>query len=248
MILMKIAICDDDVKAIDFLKAKIEFQGNRDEVRTFFHAGEMTPEKMSGFDLIYLDVEMPGIDGMELADLLRARQEDACVSPYGSLPLIVFVSGYKEYMGRAFSVQAFDFLVKPVSDEVFRKSYVRAKKVIDHLCDKDVVLTIKSAGNTYSISASSIVYVESQNRKNIIHLNSKEAIEYYGAMNDLEKELDNRFFRIHKGYIVNMMYIQKYDRTSVSLLSGEMLLMSKYRYQDFAASYMNYLRWKEGKL
>ena len=47
---MKIAICDDDVKAIDFLKAKIEFQGNRDEVRTFFHAGEMTPEKMSGFE------------------------------------------------------------------------------------------------------------------------------------------------------------------------------------------------------
>ena len=136
----------------------------------------------------------------------------------------------------------------PVSDEVFRESYVRAKKVIDHLCAKDVVFTIKSAGNTYSISASSIVYVESQNRKNIIHLNSEEAIEYYGAMNDMEKELDNRFFRIHKGYIVNMMYIQKYNRASVNLSSGEILLMSKYRYQDFATSYMNYLRWKEGKL
>lgn len=245
---MKIAICDDDGKAIDFLKAKIECQGNRDEVRTFFHAGEMTPEKMRGFDLIYLDIEMPGMNGMELADLLRARQEDACVPPYGSLPLLVFVSGYKEYMGRAFSVQAFDFLVKPVSDEAFRKSYERARKAVGQLCEKDAVLTIKSAGNTYSISASGIVYVESQNRKNIIHFNGRETIEYYGAMSDLEKELDNRFFRIHKGYIVNMMYIQKYDRSSVSLSSGEILLMSKYRYQDFAASYMNYLRWKEGKL
>ena len=246
--MMRIAICDDDVKAIDFLKSKIEFQGNRDDIKSFLNVREMTPEKMSGFDLIYLDIEMPGINGMELAELLRARQEDACVSPYGSLPLIVFVTGYKEYMGQAFSVQAFDFLVKPVSVEVFRESYNRAKRVIDHICNKDIFLTIKSAGNTYSITASSVVYVESQNRKNIIHIKNGEVIEYYGAMNDLEVELDNRFFRIHKGYIVNMMYIQKYDRTSVTVSLGDILMMSKYRYQDFATSYMNYLRWKEGKL
>lgn len=248
VILMKIAICDDEVNVIDLLKAKIELQNNRDEIITFDNAGDLTPDVMSKFDLIYLDIEMPGINGMELANLLRAKQEDASVFTYGSLPLLIFVSGYKEYMGHAFAVQAFDFLIKPVSDEVFRISYNRAKKVVSRICNKDRMLTIKSGGNVYPVSIGNIVYVESQNRKNIIHMRNEKIIEYYGAMNELEKDLDYRFFRVHKGYIVNMMYIQKYDRTSVTMSLGETLMMSKYRYQDFATSYMNYLRWKEGKL
>lgn len=245
---MKIAICDDDVNAINYLKAKIELQGNRDNVEQFMGASEMTPEKMCDFHLIYLDIEMPGMGGMEIANLLRASQEDARISPYGSLPLVVFVSGYKEYMAQAFSVQAFDFLIKPVSDEAFDKSYARAKKVIDHIHEQDVVLTIKSAGNIYTIAIGSIVYVESQSRKNVIYLINGKSIEYYGAMSELEKDLDHRFFRIHKGYIVNMMYIQKYDRASVTVSLGEMLMMSKYRYQEFTSAYMNYLKWKEGRI
>lgn len=242
MILLKIAICDDDNNAIDFLKKKIAFQGNKDDVTSFANSGEMTPEKMREFDLIFLDIEMPGTHGMELANLLRAKQEGIGVSTFGSLPLIIFVTGYKEYMGRAFSVHAFDYLIKPVSDEMFQKSYNRAKKIVENICEKDAVLSIKNAGKTYTIILSDIKYVESQNRKNIIHFKNGNTLEYYGSMNELEKELDGSFFRIHKGYIVNMMYIRKYDRTSVSVGTDELLMMSKYRYQDFVTTYMNYVR------
>lgn len=243
---MKIAICDDDKNAIDILIKKIQLQGKHDDVSPFENAGEMTPEKMREFDLIFLDIEMDGMDGMELANLLRARQEDISVRSFGSLPLIVFVTGYKEYMGRAFSVHAFDYLIKPVSDEVFHESYNRARKYIDSICKEDAVLSIKNGGKTYTIIISDIKYVESQNRKNIIHFKNGDTFEYYGSINDLEYELDKRFFRIHKGYIVNMMYIQKYDRGSVTVGTDETLMMSKYRYQDFVTAYMNYLRWKEG--
>ena len=124
---MKTAICDDDVNAINYLKAKIELQGNRDNVEQFMGASEMTPEKMCDFDLIYLDIEMPGMGGMEIANLLRASQEDARISPYGSLPLMVFVSGYKEYMAQAFSVQAFDFLIKQVSDALEARELIKLR-------------------------------------------------------------------------------------------------------------------------
>ena len=101
---MKIAICDDDFNTINFLKNKIQLQNNNDDITSFANASEMTPEIMSEFEIIFLDIEMPGIDGMGLAKLLRARQEDISVSPFGSLPLLIFVTGYKEYMGRAFLV------------------------------------------------------------------------------------------------------------------------------------------------
>ncbi len=245
---MKIAICDDDFNTINFLKNKIQLQNNNDDITSFANASEMTPEIMSEFEIIFLDIEMPGIDGMGLAKLLRARQEDISVSPFGSLPLLIFVTGYKEYMGRAFLVHAFDYLLKPVSDEKFQTSYNRAKKFIENISDKNAVLSIKNAGKTYTIAMSDIKYVESQNRKNVIYFKSGDKLEYYGSMNELEKDLDGRFFRIHKGYIVNMTYIQKYDRTSVTVKSDEVLIMSKYRYQDFATAYMNYLRRKEGTI
>lgn len=244
--MMKIAICDDDKNAIDFLIKKIELQGNKDDVTSFENSGEMTPERMRDFDLIFLDIEMSGTPGMELASLLREKQENIGVSTFGSLPLIIFVTGYKEYMGRAFAVHAFDYLIKPVSDAMFQESYNRAKKYIESICKKDAVLSIKNAGKTYTIAMSDIKYVESMNRKNIIHFQNGDKLEYYGSMNDLEKELDNRFFRIHKGYIVNLMYIQKYDRSSVTVGTDEVLMMSKYRYQDFVTTYMNYMR--EGTL
>lgn len=244
---MKIAICDDEKNAISFLRKKIELQENKDYVTTFFSTDEMTPEKMREFDVIFLDIEMPGIDGMELAKLLRARQEDISVTPFGSLPLIIFVTGYKEYMGQAFSVNAFDYLVKPVSDEMFQAVYKRAKKFVDRCSNEEHVVSVKCAGKTYMISLSDMKYVESLNRKNVIHFKDGDVLEYYGSMNDLEKELDHAFFRIHKGFIVNLAYVQKYDRTSVTVKENEMLMMSKYRYQDFVNAYMNYLKWREGK-
>lgn len=245
---MKIAICDDDYNAIDFLKANIELQNNKDEITVFVSSVEMTPEKMKEFDLIFLDIEMPETDGMELANLLRKRQEADSVSPFGSLPLLVFVTGYKEYMGRAFGVFAFAYLVKPVSDQMFRRTYNGAKKYIDSMHKEEAVLSIKNAGKTYTIILSDMKYVESMNRKNIIHFKNGDELEYYGSMNALETKLDQRFFRIHKGYIVNMACIQKYDRSSVTVERDEVLLLSKYRYREFVDAYLNYMRRREGSV
>lgn len=242
---MKIAICDDDKIAIDIIQMKIEQHGNKDLVTTFSSTEQITSDKMREFDVIFLDIEMPGIDGMEMAELLRARQEDIRVDPFGSLPLIIFITGYKDYMGRAFAVNAFEYLVKPVSDEVFERVYKRARKFVLGCNKEKCVVTIKSAGKTHMVSTSNIKYIESINRKNIIHFHDDKELEYYGTMNALGTELADNFFRIHKGYIVNMAYVIRYDRVSVTVSGEKTLLMSKYRYQDFLNVYMDYLKKKE---
>ena len=76
--------------------------------------------------------------------------------------------------------------------------------------------------------------------ENIICLEDKK-IEHWGKISDLEQELNPEFFRIHKGYLVNLKQIEGYDRTEVCMKNGNKLLISKYKYQDFVKAYLQYI-------
>ena len=91
-----------------------------------------------------------------------------------------------------------------------------------------------------SISADDIYYIESSNRKVTLYLRH-EKIEYYDKISSLESELKPDFFRIHKGYLVNIKYVERYDRTEVKMRNGDSLLISKYKYQDFVKRYLEYI-------
>ena len=71
--------------------------------------------------------------------------------------------------------------------------------------------------------------------------NSHQKIEYYDKISSLESELKPDFFRIHKGYLVNIKYVERYDRTEVKMRNGDSLLISKYKYQDFVKRYLEYI-------
>ena len=68
-----------------------------------------------------------------------------------------------------------------------------------------------------------------------------EKIEYYDKISSLESELKPDFFRIHKGYLVKIKYVERYDRTEVKMRNGDSLLISKYKYQDFVKRYLEYI-------
>ena len=91
---------------------------------------------------------------------------------------------------------------------------------------------VKSGNRRRTIPAEDIFYIESNSRKVILHM-AEEEIEYYDKIGKLEKELEPEFFRIHKGYLVNVKYIKGYGRTELMMKNGDNLLISKYRYQDF---------------
>lgn len=93
---------------------------------------------------------------------------------------------------------------------------------------------------TRSVPTDDIYYIESNNRKIIVHMRD-EVIECYGKIGELELELKEGFFRIHKGYLVNMKYVEGYNRTEVRVKNGNILLLSKYKYQDFAKAYQKFI-------
>lgn len=90
------------------------------------------------------------------------------------------------------------------------------------------------------ICTDEIYYIESNNRKVILYL-PQGNVEYYDKISKLEQELCKDFFRIHKGYLVNMKFVEGYTRSEVSLRNGDNLPISKYRYSDFVKGYQEYI-------
>ena len=113
--------------------------------------------------------------------------------------------------------------------------YLMAKKK-----EKPKEVLVRNGNRTRSVSADDIYYIESSNRKVTLYLRH-EKIEYYDKISSLESELKPDFFRIHKGYLVNIKYVERYDRTEVKMRNGDSLLISKYKYQDLVKRYLEYI-------
>ena len=236
--MIKIAICDDEANIRAYLSSLIEAQSCQCEIVEYASAGDCLADHRE-FDLLFLDIELApsgsGLDGMALARKIRER---ATVTQ----PVIIFVTGYERYVFDAFDVGAFQYLLKPVDEEKFAKVFSRAVAQIGTTKEKlGRVLTLQSANTSRTVPLDSIYYIESSNHKVELHLRNGEFV-CYAKIGDLELELQDQFFRIHKGYLVNLAYVAGYSKRSVTLTNGERLLLSKYKYQDFVKAYLHFLK------
>lgn len=250
--MINIAICDDEPTIRAYISSLVKKQNPECEITEYASADEyLSADKEH--DLLFLDIEMQGStpakndmdksdtdkndtekNGMWLAREIRNRDK-------GKQPVIVFVTGYKDYVFDAFDVGAFHFLIKPIDREKFADVFHRAKKQI--LAEQERQkrnLIIQYNNSNKAIPFSHIYYVESQNHKAVIH--SKEGrFEYYARMEDLEMELSGQFYRIHRGYIINLSYVDEYNKSEVTLMNGDKLLISKYKYDNFVRAYLDYV-------
>lgn len=245
---MKIAVCDDEENIRCLIRKLIEKQEGSFPIMEFSSGGELLrfwqQEGRERIDILFLDISMNDIDGMEVAKQIRAWKEEREEPVWGSLPLLIFVSGYSEYMPKAFSVNAFQYLLKPINEREFEEVFAQAVRECRYLEAKKETeprrIPVRSGRITRNISIDDISYIESRNRKIVIRMREEE-IESYGKIGEMEEELQKRFFRIHKGYLVNLKYVERYSRTEVQMKDGARLPISKYKYQDFVRAYLEYI-------
>ena len=236
--MIRIAICDDEAPTRAYLASLIRAQDCPCEVVEYASAGDCLAERR-GIDLLFLDIELnaTGPDGMALARKIRERAT-------GTQPVIIFVTGYERYVFDAFDVGAFQYMLKPVDKGKFAQIFARAVEQILSLREnpqRGRVLTLQSASTSKTVPLGSIYYIESSDHKVVLHLRDGQ-FTYYAKIRDLELELQDQFFRIHKGYLVNLSYVAGYSKTEVTLTNGERLLLSKYKYQDFVKAYLHFLK------
>ncbi len=241
---MRIAICDDERKTAQHLAELVQKEYPAAEVILYASGSELLLAD-GHMDILFLDIQMDGKNGMETARELRRRKSRA---------VIVFITALEEYVFEAFDVAAFNYLVKPFDENRFiqvlqsavekcnERSAMPSK--MTEVSEKSPLkyITVKSGHAHIKIQTDDIIYAEIFDRKILIHKADGD-VEYYGRMSELEKMLDNiacgDFFRPHRAYLINLKYVKKYNITNI-WIGKEIVIMAKKNYPLFVKAYLKY--------
>lgn len=231
--MIRIAVCDDEPVMCSFLNKKIssllKTAGEPFSIACYSSSSELLGSS-AAYDLIFLDIRMPGFDGIDTARQLRERLPDV---------LLVFVTILKDHMPQAFEVEAFDYLCKPVRTEHLSRTLRRALKRLKRQTEPR--LLIRTLNQFHSIRLSSLFYCEVIDRKIYLHTDNG-VIDYYGKMEELEKQLDSRFFRCHRSYLVNLDYLKEYSKGQILLENGNIVPVSRLRRREFMDLMLQYMK------
>lgn len=233
---MKIAVCDDSKELREEITSLLTERQNGLEIKDFA-SGEALLNCGEDFDIIFLDISMQSLSGIEAAEQIRERQEK---TPFKSI--IVFITAFMDYMQSAFDVNAFHYLVKPVDKEKFGLVFDRAAKEV-YLRQNLRSIVIKSGGVQKKLYLKDIHYVESSNKKTVFHTKNG-VFDSYGKMEELEGKLGDCFYRCHRCFLVNLESISSYGYDEIRVINGDRLLLAKKKYPDFVKTYLRYA--KEG--
>lgn len=213
---MRIAICDDDMQEQKLL---IDALHGWDPTRNAecFIDGEsllLAAKTQPPFTIVFLDIYMPGIDGMETAKRLTE------ISPQTG---IVFVTTSTDHAIEAYSLKAVHYLVKPVTTAGVREAFSR----IQHTLALRNVISVKVGRDVQMIYTDEIMTLQSANHQTDIILKSGRVISTYTQLGELKEKLDDSFLQIQRGLVVNMECIECMQSDSFMLRNGQKLLMSR---------------------
>lgn len=224
----RIAVCDDSKRVqeqiAEWIKEEYVCEVN------VFSTGEELLEKKEDYHIIFLDISLGKLNGIETARKIREYSKG----------LIIFVTACREYVFEAFDVEAFHYLLKPLSKEKFKQVLKKAYREAEKEREPEFYM-VKMGTNYKKVLLSQIFYGENNGRKIVLHT-KKETLEFYGKMDDLEKQLGKGFYRCHRGFLVNLEEIEGYDNSSIFLKNGESIFLSRKKYSEFVSTYMEYLR------
>lgn len=196
-----------------------------------FSSGRALLESGCDFDVVFLDIQMEQPDGMETARLLRQRNRRG---------LLIFVTVLKECVFDAFAVEAFDYLLKPLDGDSFRRTMDRVVNTLRQREAKSLV--IQRGTSCEVVPLSQIVYCEVQGRKVYLHQSDGRMIDYYDKLEALERRMDGRFFKCHRSYLVNLEYVRGSRAGRVTLSQGGEIPVSRLRERELAQALLRYMK------
>ena len=231
---MRILICDDDDLMIKQIRKYCQFFFDQIQVKcpelVCFSDGETLLSDEGEKDILFLDIEMPGMNGIYVGNELKMRNENI---------IIFIVTSHSEYLDEAMRFHVFRYLSKPLDKQRFFRNM---KDAVDLYNSTTVKIPIETKQGVHTLPASSIVAIEAQGRKITVHtvkgdFESIHTIKYWENL--LPK---NHFFQTHRSFIINFEYVTDFDHTLVHMSDNQFhAYLTKRKYSAFKEAYLLYL-------
>ena len=230
----KIAVCDDDAAYRTYLFSQVSEWAKKNrhlvQIRQYENAASFLfdYEEEKDFDLLLLDVEMPGISGIDLAKTVRL--DSTAVQ-------IVFITGYYEYFSDGFDVSALHYLIKPVETQ---KLCSVLDKAAGNLAFRQRSVLISTSEGDVRVSLADIIYVESDKVYVIVHT-PHENYRTRMTLAKFSEQLDETFFKVHRSFVVALKYIKKITRTDITMINGDIIPVSRGLYDEVHTALIRHL-------
>lgn len=232
--MLKIVILEDEQSQMDKLTGYLsqyreEHPDFNYTLNTYTRGIDLLTEYRRDADMVFLDIRVPDMLGIDVAKKLRESDSNV---------MILFVTSLSQYAVDGYSVDAFDYILKPVSYPSFSAKLARALRKLSYRKPK-VVLDIRTKESGTRIPADTVVYIESSGHDIFIHTGG-ETFKQWGTLGKLETSLkDAHFARCDTSYLVNLKFVQSIRRDEV-VVNGKPLPISRGRRKDFLAALAQY--------
>lgn len=241
VLMLKIAICDDSQEFIAQIASLIQQWSSHASatiINSFENGNDLIRAHSSDpFHIIFLDVVMPGINGIETARFIR--ETDSNVK-------IVFLTASRAYAFDSYSVKANNYLLKPIQQTALNQCLDELSAELDQ---KKNHLVLRTSSAIHRVELENIEYLEAQNKHVLFMLTDGRVLESIDPLYTYEPKLplSEGFFKCHRSYIVNLMQIAAYTQKEITMRSGCRIPISRNCHKDFKSAYFSVLFQEAGE-
>lgn len=231
---MRILICDDDLQFSNELTKVIRsfFKKNHLKIPTIciYNNGEEFLKDTGEMDLVFLDIEMPGISGISVGKKVKTDHPNA---------IIFIITSYIEYLDEAMRFHVFRYLSKPLDRQ---RLFRNLKDALELYSTANTCVPIETKEGVYSVYTKDIIFVETASRKVIVHSTSGDYISTHTMQYWLETLPKSTFFQSHKSFLVNYGHVKSFDHSIIHLYDNQYeAYLTRRKYTQFKEKYLLYL-------
>lgn len=235
--MLKVLICDDDPQvliSINTLLLAIKKQYKIELDIDIKKESSFVCKQDKVFDIAILDIEMPGVNGLELTEKLKRTNPDI---------IVIILTSFSDYLDSAMKIQVFRYLSKPIDKARFTRNFLEA---LDYYKNISKTIVISHSQDVYTVKTKDILYIENKKHGSIIYTKNnvlytnKKPMDWYEIINQ-----PNYFVFSHKSYLVNLQNIINFNHTTIVFEKGnnksmKVQCISQSRYSTFKKSFFNF--------
>ena len=234
--MIKIAICDDEKYIVDDISVRIMDYFNNDkekyELFDFSNSADFISfyDEEGKADIIMMDIEVGDCNGVDIISKIRHIDKNV---------LVLFITSHTSYVCNAFTVGAFQYILKPIDEKVFNSELHRA---VQHVYSNKKILRVEKLGTNLFVDVTFITYIESINKNILIHMNNKKTIETTKQLSNIYEDLScHNFCQSHRSFIVNLQTVFSVDFNEIRLINGDVVPVSRKYREEFKSKLNTYI-------